>query len=254
LLGDTLGGNPAALPTLPTPFGIEGLASSRSSPKRKTGFSTTTVKGFEGFGFGIGSWTDGTFSAPDFPAHFLGSVASEAYLHYQQDPPSALGLRLGTTAVLPQGPFPKGMRISLGGSVGLGRIRGQVSPQFGGLVKFFFLGLGYSESYERISEFLPNTRISTISAGLPLGPLYAGFSRVRLKSVVNKTYANVYSLRWNGPKWTFFGNAKIQRDHRGEPDRWIRGGLQRRIGKRLGLGYEYGLYRYSHSAILQIYL
>jgi hypothetical protein len=256
LMGDSLEGNPAALPTQPTPFGLEGVFSDRSAPRGKPKFSVSTVKGFDGFGFGIGSWSEGTFGAPDFDNHFLGSAARAEFQAYQRNPSSVIGFRLGTTVVLPQGPFPKGIRVSVGGSLGLGRVYGKLAPQWGVLVKFFFLGLGYSESHERLSDALPKNKIITMSAGLPLGPLYLGYSQITVKSSVNRSKANVLSARWTSPLWTLYGNAKLQKDHRGEPDSWIRAGLQRRFGKngRFGAGYEYGLYRYSHSAIFQFYL
>lgn len=256
LIGDTLEGNPAALPAVPTPFGIEGVFSHRSAPRGKPKFSVSTVKGFEGIGFGIGSWSDGTFGAPDFDNHFLGSSHSAQYEEYQRDPPSILGLRLGTTVVLPQGPFPKGIRLSVGGSLGFGRVSGQASPQVGVLMKFFFLGLGYSQSFERLSSSLPKAKISTFSAGIPMGKLYVGYSNVTVKSSANRTFAHVYSMRWSNMKWTLFGALKTQKDHRWQPDTWWRGGIQHRLGRkgRIGVGYEYGLYRYSHSAILQLFL
>lgn len=256
LLGDSLEGNPAALPTTRTPFGIEGILSHRSAPRGKPKLSVSTVKGFEGIGFGIGSWSDGTFSAPDFDNHFLGSGSMYEYQEYQRDPPSVLGLRLGTTVVLPQGPFPRGVRVSVGGSLGFGRVHGHASPQYGALVKFFFVGLGYSQSFERLSNSLPKIKISTFSAGIPMGKFYVGYSNIIVKSAVNRTFANVYSMRWSNMRWTLFGSVKLQKDHRWQPAAWWRAGIQHRLGKkgRLGVGYEYGLYRYSHSAVLQIFL
>jgi hypothetical protein len=256
LIGDTLEGNPAALPTIPTPFGIEGVFSHRSAPRGKPKFSLSTAKGFEGIGIGIGSWSDGTFGAPDFANHFLGSSALGEYQAYQRDPPSVLGLRLGSTVVLPQGPFPKGIRISVGGSLGFGRVSGQASPQAGVLMKFFFIGLGYSQSFERLSSSLPKATISNFSAGIPMGKFFVGYSNIIIKSSVNRTFANVYTAHWSNMRWTLFGSLKTQKDHRWQPDLWWRAGIQRRFGRkgRLGLGYEYGLYRYSHSAILQIFL
>jgi len=254
LIGNTLGSNPAALPTAPSPFGLEGVYSDRANPNGRPKLSVSTIKGFEGIGFGIGSWSEGTFIAPDFPQHFLSSAAYREFLAYQSNPPSVLGLRLGTTILLPQGPFPNGIRFSLGASGGLGRVRGNWSPQVGVLARIFGLGLGYAENYERLSRQLPSTRISTFAAGFHLGPLYFGYTYNTIRSSVNRTFANSYSMRLNLGKLIFHGAVKTQKDHRGAPDSWENAGLLWRMGTRIGAGYEYGLYRHSHSGVLHLYL
>lgn len=246
--------NPANLPVDPTSFGLEGAFANRSSPEGKSKFSVSTIKGFEGIGFGIGSWTEGSFSAPDLPNHFLASAAWQEYLDYQRNPPSVLGIRLGSSIKVPKKLLPKGIRVAFGGSLGLGRVSGDVSPQFGVIASVFGLGLGYSHSFERISRTLPPINVSTIAAGLNFGAIYLGYSRIKTHSIVNDTYANVVGIRYTSLRWTFFTNAKLQKDHRGKPDTWIYAGALRKLGTRFGVGYEYGVYRYSHSALLQIYL
>ena len=253
-LGDSLESNPAAFPSEPTPLGLEGSATNRAAPKGKPKLQASTVKGFDGLGFGIGSWSEGTFGAPDFDNHFLGSSVAPAYQNYQANPPSVLGFRLGGAVVLPKFFLPKGIRFSLGGSAGLGRVHGDFAPQVGILLRFFGLGIGYSENFEHISTLLPKTKISAFSIGMPLGPLYFGYSYITMVSSVNKTFANVYGMRWSSSGWLIYGNMKVQKDYRGGSDIWFRSGIIRHIGKRLGVGYENGLYRYSHSILVQLYL
>ncbi|MGE3261590.1 MAG: hypothetical protein AB7K68_07425 [Bacteriovoracia bacterium] len=253
-LGDSVESNPAALPTIPTPFGVEGMYTDRSFPAGKAKFSGSTIKAFEGIGFGIGSWSEGSFAAPDLPSHFLGSSSLEEYKQYEMNPPSSLGLRLGTSVAFPKKLFPKGIRLSVGVSGGKGRTHGDWSPQAGVLLRIFGIGLGYSESYERISTLLPKITVSTLAVGFPVGPFYLGYSRIAVSSSVARSFADVVGLRFTKAKWTLYGNMKFQRDHRGNPDTWHRFGIQRRLGTRFGVGYEYGLYRYSHSALLQLYL
>jgi hypothetical protein len=74
-----------------------------------------------------------------------------------------------------------------------------------------------------------------------------------VKSSVNRTFANKYSLRIAHGPWITYGGFKAQKDHRGAPDEWVQAGIQRRLGRHLGIGYEYGRYRYSHSGILQLF-
>lgn len=253
LIGDTLESNPAALPNEPTPFGLEGVYSNRSAPAGKAKFSVSTIKGFDGIGFGIGAWSDGTFSAPNFPQHFLSSSAFAEYMAYEIDPPSVPGFRIGTSVLLPKGPLPRGIRFSVGGSVGVGRVSGQWSPQVGLLARIYGLGIGYSENYEKLSRLLPKTKISKFALGLQLWIFYVGYSYDVIDSSVNKTFANSVSARLSAGRWTVHGALKTQKDHRGATDTWANAGLQKRFGKLIGAGYEYGFYRYSHSAVVQLY-
>jgi hypothetical protein len=254
LLGDTLGDNPAALPSGSTPFGIEGRFDSRQAPGGTPGFAGTTVKGLGGFGFGVGSWSYGTFSAPDFDNHFLDTSAGDAYLAYQLHHTGTLPMRFGAAVVLPPSFLPKGVRLSLGGSLGLGSVSGELAPQIGVLLRIYWLGLGFSNSYEHLSTALPRVVASRLSVGLGLGVFYLGFAHQRLHSDVNTTSANTISIRLPSPKWTLFAGHKWQLDQRGLPDSWEQAGVIRKLGRHFGIGYEYGEYRFSHSAILQLYL
>lgn len=254
IIGDTLETNPANLPSVPTPFGLEFLLHDRSTPHKKMKPAVSTVKGFDGLGFGIGSWSDGTFVAPDFPNHFLGTSYYREYQNYENDLPGVLGLRLGLTLVSPKKTLPDFMRISVGASAGFGRLKGSWAPQVGAVIKLWALGVGYAESFEHLSRPLPATRVKSLTVGFFLGPAYFSYARSDIVSSVNRTNSHSVGMRLSLRKWTAHGGWKTQRDHRGKPDEWYRGGLHRRLGKRLSLGYEYGYYRHSHSASLQVFL
>lgn len=253
LLGETFSSNPANLPVRTTPFGLEAILSDRSTLGHKLKVNVSTVKGFDGLGFGLGTWTKGTFSAPDFPAHFL-NESNEAYWAYEKSRKTNLGIRLGGTIGLRKKLLPKFMKMTFGASVGLGQTSGEYSPQFGSVLTIFGLGFGYSINFDRLSKDLPPMNISVYSVGFLLRTIYFGYSHSTIHSSVNDTSSNALIMRVPLRKWTLYGGWKFQKDHRGVDDNWHRGGIQRRIGKRLGLGYEYGYYRHSHSALMQVYL
>lgn len=253
LLGDTLDSNPANLPTVPVPFGLEFLLHDRTSPLGKPGIGFATVKGFDGLGFGVGSWSKGTFAAPDFAPHFLGPEPDK-YRAYELRERFIPGIRVGTTVVLPKLFFPKFFRVSVGGSLGFGQVSGEAATQVGAVMRLGPLGAGYSENFERIARDLPRNRISVFSAGIFLGQVYASYSHALMRSPLNRTFTHTVGLRLPFKRWVAHGGWKWQRDHRGEKDNWHRAGLQRKLGKRFALGYEYGYYRYSHSLGLQVFL
>lgn len=253
IIGDILQNNPAGLPSFPTPLGVEGTFSNRSFPGKKAKFSASLIKGFEGIGFGLGSWSDGTFSAPDFRNHFYSTTEEVDYKAYEANPPSDLGLRLGTSVKIPPRFIPRGIDFSVGGSVGFSRVKNSYSPQFGAVLRLLDIRLGYSRSFDRISTLLPKARVDVASIGLDLGAFYLGYSYVLTRTIVNRTHANNYLLRLDSGRWVIFGAVKLQKDHRGDSFTWPTAGIQRKLGSRLGVGYVYGLYRYSHSALLQFY-
>lgn len=253
VVGGTLESNPANLPSEPTPFGFEVRGSDRSSPKGEAKIGLALVKGFDGLGFGVGSWSKGAFTAPDFAQHFLGPMPQQ-FREYEAKEKFIPGIRLGTTFVLPKVFFPKFIRFSLGGSLGFGQVSGHVSPQMGAVMRIYGFGFGYSVSSDRLASNMPKTQISVFSAGLFVKRAYAGYSNSIMKSAANRTFSNSVSLRVPYGKWLFYGGWKFQKDHRGAPDDWYEGGLQRQLGKRATIGYEYGYYRYSHSVYLQMFL
>jgi hypothetical protein len=194
VIGDTLDTNPANLPTESSPFGIEAIYSDRTSPHGKPGLGFSTVKGFDGLGFGVGAWSKGTFNAPDFAPHFIG-VEPEKYRAFELKEKKIPGIRLGTTVVLPSLFLPSFIRLSIGGSVGFGQVSGKPSTQVGAVVRLWRLGVGYSENYERLSEQLPSNRISVFSAGIFLGPVYANYAHTVMRSSLNRTFTNSVALR-----------------------------------------------------------
>ncbi len=252
ILGDTLESNSANLPSQPTPFGIEALLHDRSTPRGKPKVGFALVKGFDGLGFGLGAWSKGTFAAPDFPQHFLGP-AEARYRAFELKEKNIPGIRLGTAIVLPKFFLPRFMRLSIGGSMGLGQVSGHYSPQLGAVMRIYNLGIGYSENRDQLATDLPRTRISVFSAGLFIRRIYLGYSYSVIRSSLNRTFSNFVGMKIFSAKWTIHGGWKFQKDHRGAPDDWYRAGLQRKIGKRFSLGYEYGYYRYSHSASMQFF-
>lgn len=252
LLGDSLDSNPANLPSEPTPFGLEVTASDRSSPVGKAKVSFATVKGFDGIGFGIGALSKGTFGSPDFAPHFLGKAETEYRASELNEKPLA-GIRLGTTVVLPQLFFPDFIRLSVGGSVGLGQVSGDISPQAGAVMRISGLAFGYSENLERLSKSLPRNRISIYSGGIFVRRVYAGYSYSIMRSALNRTFTNSVGVRIPIKKWVVHGGWKFQKDHRGARDNWHRAGLLRRLSKKLSVGYDYGYFRHSHSVSMQFF-
>jgi hypothetical protein len=246
LLSDTVEDNPAGIPVVPTKFGLEGRADSRQAPSGKAGFGGTTVKGFSGFGFGLGSGAYDSFAAPDIASHFIGSTSAAAYDAFRANPPGAIGLRLGSALGLPSALFPAGIHVSLGGSLGLGGISANSSPQIGLQLRIFSLGLGFSTDSERLTALLPRVTVSRYSAGWKLTQFYAGFSHISLTSSAGRSYSNEAILRSVGKIWILFGSIRWEQ----QADPWTRAGFTYQLGT-FAIGYEYGEYRYAHSLIVQ---
>ena len=254
LLGDTLDANPAMLPTEHTPFGLEAMGSHRGPPHGKPKFGLSTVQGFDGLGFGLGTWRPGNYGSPDAGIHFRDTSANPAYSSYEQADKGGIGLRLGTTFVVPSIIFPSFIRYSVGGSVGLGAVKGDMAPQVGVLVRIFHLGIGYSENFTKLANDLPRLRVSVGSVGLYFRRTYLSYSYTRVQSSLNRTHSKAVGILFPCDDWAIYGGWKWQDDRQGGRDDWFRGGLLWSLAPRVRLGYDYGYYRFAHSAILQIFL
>lgn len=249
---DRILSNPAGLPVGPSPFGVEAIVNDRSVLKKEPKFVFSTVKGFDGIGFGVGSYTQGTFSAPNFRDHFLPTRYEQEFREYEEKDKSPFGLRLGTAVRIPTGS--KNIHLRLGGSLGLGNVATSPSKQLGLVLRASIFALGYSRSFEKLSEKLPNTSVDEFNLGIAVGPFFAGASTQFIHSSAFKNTSRTISLRWTAQRWTFYGAVKHFQDYQYLGSTWHSAMVQRRFGKRLGLSYYYGVYPRSHGLGMQIYL
>jgi hypothetical protein len=176
------------------------------------------------------------------------------YLNYLGNQKSKLGIRLGTAIRLPTKFLPKNINFSIGGSIGQGEVSGTLSKQLGAIAKIYFIGIGYSQSFERLSIALPRPRVDLLSGGLFIRSFYLGYSLQTVKSNTTKTNAKIYIFSWDHPKWSLLLGVKNYLDHRGIEQNWMLGKINRKLSNRIGVGYIYGLYPLSHSLSLQIFL
>jgi hypothetical protein len=252
---DSFISNAAFLPTGKTPFGIEGVFSDRSFFSDRSRLQFSTIKGFNGIGFGLGNWTKGSFFAPNFHDHFYDTDFQSDYIAAEGANSANLGLRLGMAIRLPTARIlPKRINFSVGGSVGQTEVKGSYSKQIGAVAQLYFLGLGYSQSFERISISLPRPRVDLLSVGIFLRNIYLGHSQQTVKSLAGKTRVKYYLLSYEHPKWALLLGVKNYIDHRGIEQNWPLAKLNRKIGQRFGVSYIYGLFPFSHSVGLQLFL
>lgn len=249
---DKILSNPAGLPVGPSPFGLEAIVNDRSVIRKKPKFVFSTVKGFDGIGFGVGSYTQGTFSAPNFRDHFLPTVYEEQFREYEAKDKNPFGLRLGTAVRIPTGT--KFLHLRLGGSLGLGNVAKSPSKQLGLVLRASIFALGYSRSFERLAADLPSTTVDEFNAGIAVGPFFAGASTQLIHSAAFKNSSRTFSLRWTAQRWTLYGALKNFQDFKGAASTWHSAMVQRRFGKRLGVSYYYGVYPRSHGLGMQLYL
>lgn len=251
--GDALNSNAAGLPVQPSPIGLEGIWSNRAT-SGKAKLEVSTIKGFEGIGFGVGSWSEGSFSSPNFRDHYLSTVWNQHYRDYETAKNNGWGTRLGAALKLPFRFLPKKIALSVGGSLGIGNVQYSSSRQIGIVVRLYFLGLGFSRSFERLTVAIPRPTIDQFSSGLYLGPIFLGYSNQTIKSVLGKTYSNTYTLHWQISETSLYLARKTYKDYRELPQTWDTFKISSWVSKHLSLGYQYGLYQNSHSASLQLSL
>lgn len=251
--GDALNTNAAGLPVQPSPIGLEGIWSNRTSTGDAK-LDVSTIKGFEGIGFGVGSWSEGSFPSPNFRDHYLGTTWRQQFVDYETAKNNGWGTRIGAAVKLPFRFLPKKIAVSVGGSIGVGNVEYSSSRQIGMIVRLYFLGIGYSRSFERLTVAIPRPTIDQFSSGLYLGPIFLGYSNQTIKSVLGKTYSSTYTFHWQISETSIYLARKNFKDYRELPQIWDTIKLSTWVSKHIGIGYQYGLYPDSHSASVQVSL
>ena len=250
VLSDSIRFNPASLPTIPTPVGIEGTYSSKTEGDKK--IQVSIIKGLPNFGFGFASWTENSFATPNVQ-RIINTDFAPNIPGYQSGQKS--GFRLGGSLGLPLGSaLERVARINVGASMGQGRVTGSSSKAFGITADFSFLSMGFSQNSEVILTGMPAAQTQTLSAGITAGGFYAGYSHMDFNIATYKQPTiNFFSVRWASARWAFYAAAKNDIDENLTQKTYKTANLQFHANSSLVLGYVYGLYPGSHSASFQFY-
>lgn len=241
--------NPASLPTVPSPAGVEATYSSRTEADGK--FQVALIKGFSSFGLGLSSWSENSFATPNVQRALRTRFVSvfDDYSSQSND-----GFRLGAALAIPLGALEKYFRVNGGASLGKGRLSRSSSTTYGLTLESRFLHLGYSKAYETISTQIPDATTATFGVGVSLEGLYLGFSRISYAiGTIEQLPIYLYSLRYADRRWAIYGALKRDADFSGNRDTDKTAGISRYVTDKLVLGYLYGLYPDSHSMTVQLY-
>jgi hypothetical protein len=247
---DTIRFNPAAIPTAPTPAGLEATYSFRTDSERK--FLLSALKGFPYLGIALSNWTENTFSTPALQK-FLSTTYAEAYRDYERG--KGLGYRAGFSLALPLGAFlERWLRLSGGASIGQGKTKSSQASSYGISLDGRPLTFGYSLAHEALHPLLPKAESRILSAGLNLGGFFAGISRTKLAVGPSlKSTIMIYSLRWSGSDIALYGALKKETDISNQEVTAKNFSFQWKYNSALMLTYMYGLYRGAHSVGGQLY-
>jgi len=252
-MGEVININPAALPTVPTPVGMEFDLHSRDQGPEKSRSQLSLIKGFNGLGVELGSWTTGTMSSMETGAIFDGSPYAGQYQSYLNQVSVKQGYRLGSAFRFPLGLIGKGYHLQVGGSIGEGPRSSIPSVGYGVTGAILGLNLGYSYLKENLSGLLPQIVSNTFSVGLQEGPLYVGYSATAFSITTPLPSSSMFSVRWANDSWSLFASYKKYGDYYQNSHTWTSASAHLNFGKHLALGYVYGLYPGSHSASSQFY-
>ncbi len=246
VLADSVRFNPASIPSVLTPAGIEATYSSRSDTDHK--FQPSLLKGLPGVGFATTVWTENNFATPN--VQLVLKKLYQNYL-YEYETPRGMGYRLGGSFAVP---FIDFAHISIGGSFGKGRVKNSESKAFGITADSGFLSLGYAQNAETLVEGLPLGVTKTISAGLTYGGLYLGYSQMKFSIAQYQQQAmNFYSARLALSRLAVYMAIKSDIDEDFNRKNYYTWNVQLGLMPSLVLGYVYGLYPKAHSLSAQLY-
>lgn len=258
LVSNIIDFNPGSLPSLPTPVGLEATYSSKPNPLTGSRLETSIIKGFNGIGFGLGTWNPGTFSSADLQDFLLASAqnsTTQGNLLQAQSYAAAVtslhqGFQFGTAVDLPTGPAHDLVRVSLGASFGELGGANSLSSNYGLSAEMSVFDFGYSTQQVRV-QTLPAIDSHVLTGGAHLFGLYFAYSKTTWNTGVLPANT-LYSIRYGSTEWTAFGAVKNYTDAAGFAHSWTSVSLQRNLGA-ITIGYLYGLYLHSQSIDLQYF-
>lgn len=248
-IGDSIRFNPASLPTVPTPIGVEAIYSSHTVGEDR--LQGSIIKGYPYVGIGAASWTENSFATP-IVQRYLRALYASAFQQYERS--TGTGFRAGAALGIPLGRLEGAARVSVGASFGQGRVSGSSSSSFGITADGPWLSAGLSRTSETISPLFPKATTDALSFGLHHDGFYAGFTRMAFTlGALEQQAILFYSVRWASERWAVHGSLKRDVDEIGNRKNEKNAGLQFFFGKHFVLGYMYGLYPRSHSMTAQFF-
>jgi hypothetical protein len=244
--------NPASIPSLPTPIGVEGTYAN-STELGKNKFQASLVKGFKGIGLGLGTWDVGSFSGADLGEQFANTIYQTDYEKYQHDASAIKGFRVGASLMAPLNPLEKIFHLQMGASVGKATGSSVLSPSYGIVADARWISFGYTLANETLSGTLPRVKTQAWSAGLQIQQLYFGVTGSFFRTAAGGFRNTVYNVRWARGALGLYGAVKKFRDRDGKPFSQNMASFDLKLNRNLLFGYAYGLYHYSHSATLAFF-
>ena len=246
VLTDSVRFNPASIPSVLTPIGVEATYSTKTVGDHH--FQPSLIKGFPGVGFSLVSWTENDFATPNIQA-IIKSVYNNFYSSYQGS--TGTGYRFGGSFALPFIPF---AHIAIGASMGKGRVPNSQSLAYGITADSGFLSLGYAQNSETLVRGLPLGVTKTISGGLSYGGFYLGLSQMKFSIAQFKTATMTYiSMRMALKNFATYIAMKNDVDASLQRKNYFTGNIQYSVFQNFVLGYVYGLYPDAHSVSAQLY-
>lgn len=248
VLADTVRFNPAAIPTVPTPVGVEFTYNSRTEGDKN--FQPSLLKGLPSVGIAAVSWTENNFSTPNVQKA-IGTYYSSLLSSYNQS--TSMGFRLGTSVGFSVGNF---ARISGGASFGQGRAFGSSSTALGVTADAGVFSLGLAKTKDKVVTGLPGASTTTMSVGLTYLGIYIGHTYMKLEmdGLEKLPPIRIYSIRFAFQSIAFYAAMKRDIfDYTGAQKTYFTGNIQIPISSSLVLAYVYGLYDRAHSVSAQFY-
>lgn len=149
---DAFNANPAGMPTEPTPYGIESIASYTRMPRSEWSPSFSVIKGFQKFGAGVSTASSNTFYSNDVLRRSTSSSELTTFEPLEPAKTQAPNLNFGTSFELTPKSNSSLQDLRLGVSARFNRITATAGGGFGLIYRFSLMTVGSGLTREKVSN------------------------------------------------------------------------------------------------------
>lgn len=238
-LSDALNVNPASLPTIHTPFGIEWIGASPNTFANSAKSNMSFIKGFTGIGAGVTSNSDRSFYSPNLAAAFFGSSPVASASGYVDSSSANPGYNFGNAVALPIPALKKIGKLNVGGAIRYNRITQNWDPQGGVSLNLPLVSVGFAYSPQKGNQYIQPGKLYTFDGGFRLGILRFDYTHLIASTQGFTAYSDIYtgSLQWGSFMAT--GGYRTFTDPMGGKISLSMAAAQYQFSSRFVVGYYY---------------
>lgn len=264
LFSETFNLNPASIPVVKTPIGVEAIVSvpTQASVESQVDYNFALIKGFERIGAAIASNSDRTFYTYNLVQSLYGSDEKAITDQNIIDNSIAPNLNIGSALGIPMGEIEKYVSPSIGGAIRFNQLTKKWDNSLGLSINSKYLSIGISSTNHEPSGYYPGSTLVTYSLGLKISYFHIEYSILSYEIQTLGLYSyniytepvNIITASFRYKKLMFTGAQRSFTNFEGKRITQLLISAQYLVYKNLSLAYLYNYIPGSQSLGIQFFL